>query len=538
MLHRLLIKNLVLVESSEVTFQPGFTAITGETGAGKSILLSSLSLLLGGRLDSSLIRQGASSSIVEATFSVPKILPELDLAGISYDESGEVTIRRELLASGKSRAFINDQAVQLTLLKKLSGYLIEVSAQHAHIELTQQGAPLDILDSFAANFDLLASFQASYKELLSLMKAKTDFIALQQERMRKMQAAQREIEEIDSIEPHEGEDDSLYSEYSQLAKATESSEEISKILAIMDGQDGSCLSQLGGCKSHFDKLIQKNDALKEQQESFKSAFSTLQDVAFELTKLLESSQDAQIRYQEIDDRLKKLHELKKKYGPTLSEVISWKESQKNHLKKLECASFSEDELDEKLALCKKEVDGLAKKLTDARQIAAKSFSCGVTQELQQLNMPSALFEVELAAQTRSHLGDEAIHFFLTPNRGEPRVLVQNGASGGELARLSLAIKCQMMDKNPVGTILFDEIDANIGGETATVVGKKLVELGKCCQVLTVTHFPQVAMHADSHFSIEKQETEGRTTSRIRLLSTEAERHAELNRMVGGIHIPK
>lgn len=533
MLLRLYIKNLVLVESCEILLQPGFTVITGETGSGKSIILSSLSLLLGSKQETSLIRQGASSSIVEATFLVPKILPILEEAGIAHEQNQEVIIRRELLSSGKSRAFVNDQAVQIAFLKKLAPYLIEVSAQHAHIELTSQGAPLTILDTFAENAMHLEAFQKAYKEVLALKKQKADFKEQMASLNRKIQTAEREIEEISAVNPTEGEDDALFSQYTELSKTCESIEQISQLLQILDSSDSSTLSQLSRCKSLIERLSQKNPKFETHCLSFKNAYSDVQEICFELTKAQEASYDAQTQFSQIDARLKELHELKKKYGPTLLDVLAWKEKQKAALKEYGAANVSEDELEEKLIQAETEANKLAKVVSANRQRASQAFSMAVTEELMQLNMPSALFEVELTCQDRTACGDEAVEFFLTPNRGEPKVLIQDAASGGELARLSLAIKCVMMDKNPVGTILFDEIDANIGGQTATVVGKKLAQLGQSCQVLAVSHFAQVAMNANDHFCIAKSEHESRTTSHIQRLTTQDEKQTELNRMLGG-----
>ncbi len=531
MLIRLLIKNLVLVESCEVLFNKGFTVITGETGAGKSILLSSLNLLLGERQDSSLIRQGATSSLVEATFIEPKILPLLAEAGISCEEQ-EIVIRRELLLSGKSRAFINDQAIQIAFLKKIAPYLIEVSAQHAHIELTRESAASDILDRYAENEKALHAYQTSYKELLALKARKDAFLQEEQTRNREIQTLEREIEEIDSLAPQVGEDDELFSEYAELAKEKESSTQIGELLALLDNPEGSPLALLGRAKSGFDRLLAKNERFRETRDTFSGALASLQDVTFTLVQAFEKAAESEERYTILDNRLKELFELKKKYGPTLEDVLHYSERQKMRLQELTSQTITEDELSEQIASKEGEVNEYAKILTRKRQEAAICFSNCITKELVELNMPSALFEVVLEKEARTLSGDEKVHFYLTPNRGEMRIRIQDAASGGELARLSLAVKCVMMDKNPVGTILFDEIDANIGGETASIVGKKLTQLGKSCQVLAVSHFSQVARVADHHFAIQKIEEEMRTTSHIRALLSEAERHQELNRMQG------
>ncbi len=533
MLYRLYIKNLVLVETCEILFHKGFTVITGETGAGKSVILSSLNLLLGHRQDSSMIRQGASSSIIEATFIEPKVLPLLDESGISYDESHEIIIRRELLASGKSRAFVNDQTVQLTFLKQLAPYLVEVSAQHAHIELAQAHVPADIFDSFAENEPSKKAFQEAHQQHMSLIKKKQDFCQEEQMRIRRIETLEREIEEIATVMPVEGEDDALFTKYTELSKTSESLSLMQDLAGALDGEEQSALSQLARSKTLLERLAQKNSHYESYVAGFKGAFSEIQDLAFELAKSVESASDVENELQEIDFRLKKLHELKKKYGPTLTDVIAYKEMQLKSLSSLSKETVTIEELDEQLAAIKALVDKQAKTLSERRHKAKEHFSSAITKELSELNMPTAQFEVELTPHERTLDGDEQIQFFLTPNRGEQKVLVHEAASGGELARLSLAIKCVMMDKNPVGTILFDEIDANIGGETASLVGKKLAHVGKSCQVLAVTHFAQVAVTADHHLHIQKQEVDGRTTTHIKALEKEAERHSELNRMLGG-----
>lgn len=528
MIVRLFIKNLVLVECAELTFDKGFTVITGETGAGKSIVLSSFNLLLGERKDTSLIRSGAECSIVEATFIEPKIYPLLDEAGIAYDTSGEVVVRRELHLNGKSRAFINDQTVQIAFLKRLAPYLIEVSAQHAHIELTSDSAPGKYLDAFCDNSALLADFQSCHQKVLQLEKQKRAWQEEEQARTRKIETAKRQIDEIEEAAPTAGEDEQLFSQYSSLSQIVDSQDQIAQILAILDSPDESALTQIGRCKPLLDKLPH----FKQHLESFKAALSTLQDIAFELAKAQEASLDAQTDFARIDERLKLLHDLKKKYGPTLDDVLTWKEQQKEALKELESQSLTEDELDALLSQAKDAANKKAKELSNRRKAHVATLSNSITSELIEMNMPGALFEVVLVPQERTMQGDEAVEFYLTANKGEARASIQSAASGGELARLSLAIKCVMMDKNPVGTILFDEIDANIGGNTATIVGKKLAKLGKSCQVLAISHFSQVAVSADNHYSIQKQQHEGRTLSHIQLLDTEAKRHAEMNRMLG------
>jgi len=528
MLKRLYIKNLVLVESCEIHFKPGFNVLTGETGAGKSIILSSLSLLLGQRQDSSQIRQGAPCAIVEATFDLPSVEALLDEAGIVYDPQEEICIRRELSASGKSRTFVNDQAVGLSLLKQLAPALLEITSQHGHIELLQENAPLLLLDRFADTALLRGKFQKAYSELQAIKKAILQFHQEEAARARQMETCRRQIEEIEEAKCKEGEDEEIFSHYSQLATQAESAEIIAEIVSILE-QDLSGLMRL---KAPTDRLAQKNQELAPLCDSFKRAFKDLQEMSFELSRKLEETESAQSTFSQLEERLQLLHSLKKKYGPTLLDVIEWKEKQKRLLVELEGQAITLAVLEERQSKAKAEVDTLASKLTKERTKGAKTLSKLLTNELVQLNMPHALFEVAINACERTNLGDEQIEFMLTPNLGEPPVNVQKGISGGELARLALAFKCVMIDKNPVGTILFDEIDANIGGKTASIVGQKLAELGKTCQVIAITHFAQVARSADVHFCIQKYEAASRTTSHIQMLDSQELRQDELARMLG------
>lgn len=529
MLKRLLIKNLVLVESCEIHFQEGFNVLTGETGAGKSIILSSLSLLLGQRQDSSLIRQGALTAIVEASFEADSVTDILQEAGILHEPDEELRIRRELSPTGKSRTFVNDQAVGLQLLKKLGTHLLEITSQHGHIELLQDDAPLLLVDRFAGLSELKAQFQKAHSHHQSLQKAIAQFHQEEAARSRSIETSRRQIEEIEKAKLKAGEDEEIFSHYSKLAIEADCAESIQEIVSTLE-HGMPAISRL---KGPIDRLFQKHSDYSELSETFKGALSALQELSFDLSRKLEASQEAHSTFLELEERLKLLHDLKKKYGPTLDEVILWKEKQQKLLFDLESKEHSLEELEKEECLAKAEADRLALKLTEARKKAGKSLGKLLTEQLVQLNMPHAVMDVVMQKCERTSQGDEQIEFYLTPNRGEAAVNIQKGISGGELARVALAFKCVMIDQDRVGTILFDEIDANIGGETASIVGQKLAELGKVCQVIAVTHFAQVATFAHAHFRIHKAEDKARTTSHIQILQTHEERKDEITRMLGG-----
>ncbi len=536
MLHRLYIKNVVLIDSCELLFASGFTVVTGETGAGKSVLLSAISLLLGYKQDSSIIRQGENQAFVEASFDIdgdPILLQFLEESGIEHDSRDALIIKREVLHSGKSRCYVNNSSVPLNFLRKLAPFLIELSEQHTHVQLLDEERPLELLDQFANLHETKKEFQKAHALHQLITKRIKEHLENKSARLRLIETCQREINEIENANLIEGEDEALFSDYSKQAEEAQAAQVLQELLCHVETEEHSLLSVMARQKPAFEKLAQLRSEFQAPYHSYCLALEDIKEVAYQLNKeagKLDVSSETLAR---LEARLQELDGLKRKYGHTVADILAWKGSQQQLLRKLEHEDESFDELQETLRSALQDADRLAAILSEKRRQTAAQLSKQVTHELRQLNMPHAEFEVVLAPGARTDNGDEMIYFFLTPNRGEMRLNIQHGASGGELARLSLCLQsiiCQ--DKEHV-CIVFDEVDANIGGTTASIVGKKLQELAARRQVIAVTHFPQVAIYGNAHFQIRKIDDEARTYSRIEQLETAAQRQEELTRMVGG-----
>lgn len=532
MITELLIKNFILIDQVEIAFHKGLNVITGETGAGKSVILSALSFLLGEKLESSIIRNPDSPAVVQALFEIGK-LSLLEEAGIEHIEGEELIIRRELSHSGKSRAFINNQSISLSLLKKLAPHLLEFSGQHAHLKLLEESAPLNVLDDYINLSDQKKSFKSAWEDELSIKNEISRIESSTSERIRLIDNAKRELEEIVAAKILPDEDEGLFSEFQILSNQAEMKGHCSEILFCLDESKTAVIQQLIRQKASFEKLFETDPTLKETSESFLSAIAELQEVVYEMRRYQTKLEAHPTRLQVVEERLKEISSIKRKYGASFTEIEAYKGSLEAKLLHLENEDARLEELKERVGNCEKVTNTLADALTTTRKISGEKLAKEITREIQALNMPKALFEIAISKKTRSVDGDDKVTFFLTPNVGEKRINVQEAASGGELARVSLALQVTMIESYKTPTILFDEIDANIGGTTATIIGEKLAFLGKSVQVLSITHFPQVANQACAHFVICKSEQNGRTQSTVLKLTTQKEKHKELTRMLGG-----
>lgn len=534
MLTRLFIKNIVLIEACELFFEQGFTVLTGETGAGKSVLLSAIGLLLGQRQDTGLIRQGESHAVVEASFDItnePEIVAFLQEAGVEHDERSELIIKRELHTSGKGRSFINNSSVQLALLKKIAPYLIEISAQHTHMQLMDDLEPLNILDRFGHLEEERREVQECYTRHLQCKKRLQEHVEGQAARTRLMETCSREIEEIIKAELEEDDDEELFSKYAAYSE---------------NGVTSSLLQEVGGMlekvlrearqKASFEMLLERKKELEPLYISYNQAIEEVKEVAFEISSWIDRLDVPHHEMARMEARLKEIDALKKKYGNTVRHILEWKSHQEKELSRLQAFDESFDALESSLQATEQALDQAAATLTHKRSENAVQLSKLVTRELRELNMPHAEFTVSLKPQERSRLGDEVVHFFLAANRGETTIDIQHGVSGGELARVALSLHSLQSQNKKRISILFDEIDANIGGETASIVGKKLSDIAQGRQVIAVTHFAQVAVCADAHLSIRKVEDGTRTRSLIERLDSDEAKEQEICRMLGGLDL--
>lgn len=528
MITRLFIRNLVLIEEVTVHFGPGLNILSGETGAGKSALLSALGLMVGRRGDSSLVRKGADKAIVEAVFDIDRlegVKQALSDGGISFAEGDDLIILRELHANGKGRIFINNQVASSQFLKTVGEMLVSVVSQHANQNLFS-------LDYHRRALDLFGGLQVQHfaDEWEKEKKLAHELEELRQSEAARAQNLKRlvgEAEEIAAAKVKEGEEEELFAEYTRLIHVEDIANYCQELSDALNGDEGS-LSQLKHLKRTFDKLLALDAHFKGSVEAFQGIICELQEIAFDLEKGASQSAADPERLGQINERLTLLAALKKKYG---ADIAAYEKKLQEDMAKLEGADIELEELAAELPRQAEKTAHLALELTAQRKKTIVAMQKRMTEQLRQLNMPNALFTITLTPQKRNSAGDDLIEWFLAPNRGENPVSVRECASGGELSRVMLALQALLGGKEQIPTLLFDEIDANIGGETATVVGEKLREIAKEHQVLCITHFPQVARQADHHFRIRKQEINERTVTLVDELAAE-ERNQELHRMLG------
>lgn len=535
MLKELRLNNIVLVETATIPFAPHFNVISGESGSGKSAIMNALSLIAGERSDTSAIRRGAEKGSVEASFdieSLPELYQLLHASGIDHEPGNELFIRRELASNGKSRAFINNQLAQLCLLKQVSDLLFDIVGQHANQKLMSLEYHRKAIDLFGSLQQEAKAFADCWEEEMQTRQTLDQLISTEAQRLRDIEICRMEIEELEQANLKEGEEETLFAEYTALSNADELAQKVGDLTRMLNGEKIAVLSLLSRQKVTFEQLSQLAPTLSETATSYNNVLIELEDIAHTLRNFESRIEHNPSRADELNKRLELISRLKRKYGNTIEEINSYLKQAQERLYALENADTEIESLKESVQRLSEKSNALSNALTKKRKNAAQHFQKEITAHLQSLNMPKAEFDVEISSQKRSKWGDDKVEFFLTPNIGEHRVSLRDCASGGELSRIMLSLQAVLAGKEHTPTIIFDEVDANIGGETATVVGDKLCEIGKKHQILCITHFPQVAKKANHHLCISKKEIEGRTQTLVELLNA-ATRKKELTRMLGG-----
>jgi DNA repair protein RecN (Recombination protein N) len=533
MLKELRLTNIVLVESAVLVFASGFNILSGESGSGKSAIMNALNLIAGDRSDTSIIRRGSEKGTVEAVFdidAIPLLHQFLNESGIEHEPSSELFIKRELSASGKSRAFINNQLAQLSLLKQVSAFLFDIVGQHANQKLLSLDYHRQALDAYGDLQEDCTAFAVCWDKEMHVRTSLEKLIHSEAQRMRDIEICRMEIEELLQANLKDDEEE-LFAEYTQLSNADELAQKTGEISRALDGEKGSVLALLSRQKNPFEQLALLAPSLSEIAAAFENALLELQEVAHSLRTFESRIEHNPARAAELNERLELIAKLKRKYGATVPEMQNYLIQSQQKLTYLENADVEIEELQQQLKELNDKSNFLAQKLSEKRRQAARDFQCTIVNHLQALNMPKVEFIVDISQQKRSRNGDDKIEFFLVPNVGENQVSLRDCASGGELSRVMLAMQAMLAGKEQIPCLIFDEIDANIGGETATAVGEKLSKIGSQHQVLCITHFPQVAKFAEHHLKIFKQEVDGRTVTNIDILNKTA-RHQEIARMQG------
>ncbi len=531
MINQLVLKNLVLVDTSTLELLPHFTALTGETGAGKTALIEAIDLALGARADSTMIRKGEEKAYVEASFTIenlPLTCRILDESGIDYDPRSDLIIRREITREGKNRAFVNGHLTPLPLLQKIGATLLELVGQHAYHTLTTSEAQRTILDQFGEQAALLSEFQTAYYTEKELKEQLTSLLLQDNQREKEADRLSRQIEEIASVKLKSGEEEEIIEEHKRLAHAQEILEKLNPIiqglshfLPSLSRFDKSCESLI----RYDNRLSQPSNLLRESSIAISESLNELQCYAEKMEKNPQ-------RFLYLEERLAAIDSLKRKYGQSFEEIEQCYRNAQEKLKQLDNLVDQIEALRTQITAAQHTTAQLANTLTQRRTKAAKLLSARLTQSLQALNMQGAEVDIRVEPAPCSQWGSDTVLFWIRANIGEQSVLVKDHSSGGELSRLLFAIKTTLCEKNQTPTLIFDEIDANVGGKTATVIGEQLKELGKHRQVICITHFPQVAAKADHHFSVQKHQADGRTITTIQPLA-QKEREQEILRMLGG-----
>lgn len=522
MIRFLSIRHLAVIEALEVEFEPGLNVLTGETGAGKSIVVEAVGLLVGGRASADLVRTGEAAATIQAVFETP--------------DGREVLVRREVSAQGRSRAFLDDELVTTSALKERLGPLVDLHGQHEHQLLLDATTHLDLVDAYGA---LEAPGERTAVAFGAWRALQTELEALRlddRQKAARVDLVTFQLGEIDRAKPQPGEDEELAAARQVLANADRLQRLSAEAYeALYDGEQAA-LASLRIVWKRLEELHALDPRVAPYLEPREAIKSQLEDLAYFLRGYGADIDASPQRLQEVEDRLALLERLKRKYGPTLGEVLDRQRALRAELAALERSEERTAELETALAAAERTFLAEARALSKARREAAGRFTRALERALGELAMPRTRAEVRFgpeAPPTRwSDRGLDEAEFFLSPNPGEELRPLARIASGGELSRVTLALKTLASTDAPGKTLIFDEVDVGIGGAVADVVGARLQRLGTRCQVLCITHLPQIAAHGDVHFSIDKSVRGQRTVTTVSRVDGEA-RDLELARMIGG-----
>jgi len=537
MLVNLVITNFAIIDRLEVEFGAGFNVLTGETGAGKSIIMDAVGLLLGDRARPELVRAGAEEATVEALFDIearPDLQQLLETAG--FPVSDELVLRRLVSRAGRSRAFVNGALATLAQLQPLAEQLVAICGQHEHQSLMQREAHLPLLDHFGDLEAERAAYRALFRDLQQTRRELEQLSAAERERSQRLDFLRHQVQEIDAAGLRPGEDDDLAAERLLLQNAGRLQAVAQDGYEALYAADGAVCEVLGRLADELSSVAAVDPQLGALVETVRQALYSLEDTATALRSQLGRMNFEPGRQDEVEERLAVLEKLKRKFAPTLEEILALRADFENELNRLENAAATRETLVGEQRRQQALVASAGAALSQARAQAAERLAVAMKRELADLAMPGARFEVLLTPLAEpSGNGLERGEFALAPNPGEGLMPLGKVASGGELSRIMLALKRVAPEVAGVPTVIFDEVDAGIGGVTATAVGRKLHEVSSVAQVLCVTHLPQVAAFADRHFQVVKVESEGRTRTTLEPLTGEA-RVVEMARMLSGSQI--
>ncbi len=543
MLRALSIRNVAVAKSVNIEFSSGFTVLTGETGAGKSILIDSLELIAGGRTSKDMVRTGESFATVSAIFDISDRtdLPER-LADV-IDDNGEIEIIRRFTADGRSSAKLNGGSIPVTALREISDYLLGISGQSDSRALTDRSIHVNLLDDYAENEALVAEYSEVYRKILDNRTELKRFKEIIKEKSMMSDILKYQIKEIDSAKlTSESEVDKL----ERILKKARDADKVAKHInlikrALSDGEKGSAAYLVDRAAAAFRQLSEIMDNADEIADKLDSIKYELIDMAETASDILGDDMDDPEKTINIaETRLRQIDRLKNKYGSTVEEILEFRKDAADKLDKLESGDLIIDELEREYKFLSKAAGTIADRLTEKRTAAGNELSDNVCSYLRELDMPKVRFYVKITPAAGEYdgfapLGRDDVTFMISANPGEAPVELGKAASGGEISRTMLSLKCALAVKHPADTYIFDEIDTGVSGATSEKMGRMLRELSESAQVLCVTHSPQIASLAGKHLLIRKTEVDGRAESSVTELDREG-RIEEITRIIGGIEI--
>jgi DNA repair protein RecN (Recombination protein N) len=550
MLISLTIDNVVLIEHQVLELGPGFNVLTGETGAGKSMVVDALALVLGGRARPEIVRSGAREAEVAALFEIEpgsRVAAKLEAAGVPCD--GELVVRRVVQAEGRSRAFLNGKLSTAAQLAELGPDLCDIASQHESVSLTDPGTHLEYLDAYGRLESMRDALGEKVADLAEVVREIDRVREAERDRAEREDFLAFQLREIEELDPSPGEETELENERARLRHAEKLSNATQGAAdRLYEGEDAVC-DQLARISSEVDAAAAIDPSLAPLARAVEGARSELADAARALARYASGIEANSERLAEVDDRWFRLQKLLRKHGPTTTELIAYRDDLKRQVAELAGAEQLRGELEAKREACLAAVAAEARTLSRKRRDAAAKLADAIGKELAGLGMGRARVVVDVSPVPAPQAGElppvdgarlttsgiDRVEFLIAPNKGEDPRPLRRIASGGELSRALLALKRVLAEKGPAGLYVFDEVDAGVSGAIAEVIGRAIADVARHRQVLCITHLPQIAALADGQYVVGKTEVKGRTTSSVRKLS-DGERVDEIARMIGGVRV--
>ena len=537
MLSSLQIENVAVIQKAEVHFQPGLNVLTGETGAGKSILIDSINAILGNRTSKDLVRTGAAKAVIRAAFEqVPDaVLDSLEKAG--YERSDALMLSREITAEGKSSCRINGMPATAAVLRELCGGLININGQHDSVGLLNPARHLGILDDYAQNDVQFQEYYALYRELVCIKRELDAMITDEAEKQRRIDLLSYQVQEIENAALTAGEEQTLESRRRVLANASTIRDRIAQCYALLSGGDeaAGAVDLLGEASNAASDAAQLDEALSGAAGQLTDLYYTAKDVAADLVGRLDAYETNDAELDEIEQRLDLLYKLKRKYGDTVEDVIAFGQKAREELQNIQTSQKRYDHLQAEKRRLYAQAREKAEALTQTRLRAFEELNKRISGTLDFLNMPGVRMTLRHTRGPLASHGQDGIEFYISTNPGEAPKPLAKIASGGELSRITLAIKNAMADKDAVPTVIYDEIDSGVSGKAASRIGEVLRQSAQGHQILCITHTAQIAALADCHLLIQKNVENDRTYTEIHPLDTEGRVEA-LARLISGDHV--